>query len=240
MNPRTQVIIYDASGHPVTVASLGAGVYALDVNLAGASVPIVVSGAVTIADGADVTEGLIADAAVQDAVGTVNAHVRGINKTLLAGIPGTVVDGGDVTLGAIADAAVGDASGTVNAHLRGINAALNLLVSYLAPKAILKAVGNVNSNTSIVAAVTSKRIKVVFASLRSSYSAGAIIPILTDGNGGTTIFQDLEQALSGSVSGSVNPTLPFGAGTSAGTALYLNPNGQTVYYTVYYHADDAT
>lgn len=43
-------------------------------------------GAVTIADGADVTQGAIGDAAVQDAVGTVNAHVRGITKTLLAGI----------------------------------------------------------------------------------------------------------------------------------------------------------
>lgn len=39
-------------------------------------------GAVTIADGADVAEGALADAAVLDAAGSVNAHVRGIAKVL--------------------------------------------------------------------------------------------------------------------------------------------------------------
>jgi hypothetical protein len=40
-------------------------------------------GAVTIADGADVTQGSIADAAVTgDNSGTVNAHLRGISKIL--------------------------------------------------------------------------------------------------------------------------------------------------------------
>lgn len=40
-------------------------------------------GAVTIADGADVTEGAIADAAVTgDNVGTVNGHLRGVDKIL--------------------------------------------------------------------------------------------------------------------------------------------------------------
>lgn len=49
----------------------------------------VISGAVTIADGSDVTLGAISDAAVLDAAGTVNAHVRGIVKQLIAGIPVT-------------------------------------------------------------------------------------------------------------------------------------------------------
>lgn len=147
--------------------------------------------------------------------------------------PITIADGADVTLGALADAAVGDASGSVNAHLRAI-------ASYLTPKNILSATGSVSSNTSIVAAITAKRIKVVFVSLRTAYTAGLILPILTDGNGGTTIFQDPEQALTGSVSGSVNSFSPFGPKTTAGNPLYLNPNGQTVYYTIYYHADDAT
>jgi len=40
-------------------------------------------GAVTVADGADVTQGAIADAAVAtDATGTVNAHLRGLVKLL--------------------------------------------------------------------------------------------------------------------------------------------------------------
>jgi hypothetical protein len=43
-------------------------------------------GVVSIADGADVAEGATTDAAVGDAVGTVNAHLRQIAKTLAAGI----------------------------------------------------------------------------------------------------------------------------------------------------------
>ena len=112
----------------------------------------------------------------------------------------------------------------------------------VAGKAILTACGSASSNTAIVAAVPAKRIKCVFVSLRTSYSAGAIVPVLTDGNGGTTIYQDLEQAISGSVSGSVASVSPPGwiCGTAAGNALYLNPNGQTVYYTISYFADDAS
>ena len=101
--------------------------------------------------------------------------------------------------------------------------------------------GSISSNTAIVALVSGRRIKVVAISLRTSYSAGAITPILTDGNGGTTIWEDLEQATSGSVSGHV-ATIggPYWlCATTAGNALYLNPNGQTVVYSVTYFADDA-
>ena len=112
----------------------------------------------------------------------------------------------------------------------------------VAAKTILTVCGSASSNTQIGAAVTSKRLKCVFISLRTAYSTGPIVPILTDGNGGSTIYQDLEQAISGSVSGSVASVSPPGwiCGTSAGNPLYLNPNGQTVYYTVSYFADDAT
>lgn len=97
--------------------------------------------------------------------------------------------------------------------------------------------GSVSSNTQIAVAIASKYLKVIFVSLRTSYSAGAIVPILTDGNAGTTIYQDLEQAISGSVSGSVASASPYICKTSINTALYLNPNGQTVYYTVSYIPD---
>lgn len=112
----------------------------------------------------------------------------------------------------------------------------------IAEKTILTVCGSASSNTAIIAAVTSKRIKVVAVSLRTSYSAGAIVPLLTDGNGGTTIYQDLEQAISGAVSGCVQAIGgPYWiCATSAGNALYLNPNGQTVYYSISYFADDAT
>jgi hypothetical protein len=104
----------------------------------------------TTADCADVTQGCIADAAVTgDSPGTVNAHLRGIDKILgdvwdsvnhwlrvgaeqvgawtvgVNNFPAkqavTVADGDDVTLGAKADAAVtGDNSGTISAKLRGV------------------------------------------------------------------------------------------------------------------------
>lgn len=45
-----------------------------------------VGGPVTVVNGGDVTQGAIADAAVGDAAGTVNAHLRQIAKTLAAGI----------------------------------------------------------------------------------------------------------------------------------------------------------
>lgn len=48
-------------------------------------------GAVTIADGADVTEGSIADAAVTgNNPGTVNAHLRGITTQLAGGLPASL------------------------------------------------------------------------------------------------------------------------------------------------------
>lgn len=50
--------------------------------------------------------GTTADAAVGDATGTINAHLRQIAKTLATGEAVSIVDGGDVTQGAKADAAV--------------------------------------------------------------------------------------------------------------------------------------
>jgi hypothetical protein len=60
-------LLTDASGFlKVNVAAGGAG-----------------GGAVTVADGADVTQGAVVDAAVStDASGTVNAHIRGLVKLL--------------------------------------------------------------------------------------------------------------------------------------------------------------
>jgi len=104
----------------------------------------------SVADGANVVEGAIADAAViTNAPGTLSAKLRGLivlfvnflsrlPAALGAGgglkvdgsgtalpVSGTVAatkaDGSDVTLGANADTAVdGDLAGTINGHLRGI------------------------------------------------------------------------------------------------------------------------
>lgn len=64
MNPRTQVILYDKFGHPVTVADLGGGVYALDVNIAGGSI-VVVASVVTSATPNDPVQAALTDAAAQ-------------------------------------------------------------------------------------------------------------------------------------------------------------------------------
>src|SRR6266849_2562385 len=75
-------------------------------------------GAVTIADGAAVTLGALADAAIGDAAGTVNSHLRSVAKSLLSALAVTEANGANVVLGALADAAVADAAGTLNSHLR--------------------------------------------------------------------------------------------------------------------------
>lgn len=63
MNPRNQVILYDQNGHPVTVASLGAGVYALDVNIAGGSIVVVASAITSASPNAPVQAALTGTAA---------------------------------------------------------------------------------------------------------------------------------------------------------------------------------
>jgi len=116
-----------------------------------------------------------------------------------------------------------------------------VVAGQIAPKTIQTACGVASSNTAIIALVSGKRIKVTVCSLRTSYSAAALTPILTDGNGGTTLWNDLEQAISGAVSGSVvsqdAPNFIFG--TTAGNALYLNPGGQNVTYSIAYFTDDS-
>jgi len=79
-------------------------------------------GASSIADGADVAEGAIADAAViTDAPGTLSAKLRGIVKLLAAKLGITAADGDISTLGTTTGAAVStDAVGTVQQYLRGL------------------------------------------------------------------------------------------------------------------------
>ena len=79
-------------------------------------------GASSIADGADVAEGAIADAAViTDVPGTLSSKLRGIVKLLAAKLGITAADGDISTLGTTTGAAVStDAVGTVQQYLRGL------------------------------------------------------------------------------------------------------------------------
>ena len=77
-------------------------------------------GAVTIADGADVTQGAKADAAWTSGNGTVISLLKKIASA--GGSAVSIADGSDVAEGAIADTAVtGDNTGTVSGKLRGFN-----------------------------------------------------------------------------------------------------------------------
>lgn len=112
----------------------------------------------------------------------------------------------------------------------------------IAQKTCITTTGTISSNTQIVAAVSSKRIKVFAVEWETAYSGGTIVPILTDGSGGTTLDASLLQAITGSISGKTKAVSPpaFFFGTTAGNALFMNPNGQSVTYSVSYFADDAT
>lgn len=112
----------------------------------------------------------------------------------------------------------------------------------VAEKTILSVTGSTSSNAQIIAAVTSKRIKVVACEAYTAYSTGTITPIFTDGNGGTTLWTRPMQAISSAIAGAVAATSApsWLFGTTAGNPLYLNPNGQTVYYNISYFADDAS
>jgi hypothetical protein len=89
-------LVAEGPSGPVAVAATAAG--EIKISQAGGG------GAVSIADGADVTQGAIADAAVtSDAAGTVNAHLRGL-VAILASVWNSVAgrlrsevhDGGNV------------------------------------------------------------------------------------------------------------------------------------------------
>lgn len=115
-------------------------------------------------------------------------------------------------------------------------------ISITTEKTILSVAGTVSSNTQVVAAVPFHKIKVIAFECYTAYSGGTISPILTDGNGGSTLHMRLLQAAAGGISGAVASTSTPSClcSTSNGNALYLNPNGQSVTYTITYFADDAS
>lgn len=108
-------------------------------------------------------------------------------------------------------------------------------------KNVLSANGTINSNTQIVAPISGKRIKVTAYLVITSYSAGSLGVIFTDGNAGTTLWPLLLQAQSGGISGAnlakSSPDALFIC--TQGNGLYFNPAGQNVTYAISYFADDA-
>lgn len=110
----------------------------------------------TIADGADVAQGAIADAVVAaGAAGTLSAKLRAISRDLVGNIVlaagsnkiggVTIADGDAATVGALADAVVAaGAAGSLSAKLRRLTTDLSALLALLPAKA---AVNSAPANT---------------------------------------------------------------------------------------------
>lgn len=129
----------------------------------------------------------------------------------------------------------------LNTNQNTVQTAISNYMNLRGTKQILTASGTISSNTSIVAAVTGKRIKVLSYFISTAYSAGTLGPIFTDGNGGTTLRAFLLQAIANTIS-AANLAMDYPSfmfGTSAGNALYLNPAGQSVFYDISYFVEDA-
>lgn len=110
-------------------------------------------------------------------------------------------------------------------------------------KTILTASGSLTADTDVIAAVTSKRIKVHAFSLYTFGTSASVILFKSNGVAGTLLWTACAQAVSSTVFGtgqSVNPP-DFLFATTAGQKLTIDVgNTDTIYYSISYQADDAT
>ena len=123
--------------------------------------------------------------------------------------------------------------------LRTVSATTPLPVTV--PKTILTKTGAASATFTIVAAVASKRIKVIGLSLITS-STTAVTITFKDGAAGTALATYPMQAISGTNFGVVEnvPIPSFLFGTSAATLLEMSFSGAiSVTYNLRYHSDDS-
>lgn len=109
-------------------------------------------------------------------------------------------------------------------------------------KTIKSATGSISATTTVIAAVPQKRIKVTFIGLRTA-STTPVTATFKDGAGGTDLWTEPLQAISGTVFGTnESKTAPdYFFGTTAGGALELAlSTGQSVVYNISYFDDDAS
>lgn len=184
------------------------------------------------------------------------------NVTIVAGAgvtsASTVADGADIALGAKADAAWVSGVGTVISLLKTIaNWALNTtfnangqaLKANSAPVVqaalVLKTVsGTLTADTDVIAAVTSKRIKVVaYSIITTGTSANALI-FKSNGTAGTELWRLFLQAPTASSVFGANLAMSLPSylfATVAGEKLTIDVgNTDAVHYSITYTDDDAT
>ncbi len=113
----------------------------------------------------------------------------------------------------------------------------------LAQKTLKTLSGSFTSDTDIIAAVTSKRIKVVAYSFRTFGTSATLVLLKSNGTGGTLLWTEALQSITGTVQGSnlAVPAPSFLFATAAGEKLTADTNtGDTVYWSLTYFDDDAT
>ncbi len=185
-------------------------------------------------------------------------NVTIVGGTITASAASTIADGADVAQGAKADSAWASGSGSIIALLKTIatwalnttfNANGQALKAASAPVVqaalVLKTVsGTLTADTDVIAAVTSKRIKVVaYSIITTGTSANAAI-FKSNGTSGTELWRVFLQApAANSVFGAnLATSLPsYLFATAAGEKLTLDVgNTDALHYSLTYTDDDAT
>lgn len=226
--------------------------------------------ACTEADGANVTLGAKADAK-STATDTTAVTIMSVLKQVSASVQLMVFGAGTAaaaqrttlasddpavaTLGAISGAKViTDANGTIQQYLRGlvsqwiagtlvIGTGTNTIGNVGHGKTIKTVSGTLTADTDVIAAVTSKRIKVIAYSIFTTGTNANAMIFKSNGTGGTELWRLILQSQASAIFGAnlAIPAPSFLFATVAGEKLTLDVgNGDTIHYSIAYFDDDAT
>lgn len=207
------------------------------------------------------------------AAGTLSAKLRSISRDLVANIvlaaggniigkvgidqttPGTTdsvsvatAQGAGATIGVTTGTAViTDAAGTVQQYLRGIIklaiTAGGWLVTISTGKTLKTVSGSFTADTDVIAAVTSKRLKIYALSVFTFGTSATTITWKSNGTSGTELWRTTVQALASTRDGAnIATSVPSWLfATVAGEKLTADTNtSDTISYSLSYWDDDAT
>lgn len=110
-------------------------------------------------------------------------------------------------------------------------------------KTIKTVSGSFTADTDVIAAVTSKRIKVTAYSFFTFGTSATTITLKSNGTGGTEVWRVCLQSIASQVMGLnlATNTPGFLFGTAAGEKLTADTNtSDTIHYSISYYDDDAT
>lgn len=183
-----------------------------------------------VADGANVVEGATADAAVvTDTTGTLSGKIRGLVKWAFERMPASL---GQKTM-----------ANSLGVVISSDQSALPITSG----KTILTVTSGatpITADTDIIAAVTSKRIKVISYAIFTDSTTQNVVTFKSNGTGGTALWVvPVQSPAAGAIFGA-NLTCGFPGflfATAAGEKLTLDVSAATnIWYSLTYQADDAT